>query len=90
LHQGAESIKDINCDIIIAFIEENRSSSITVNKHSIYIEICKQLKEDNVYNKSAIYERIYIYLKKAYFSIRAGTHIGQLLSNDSFQKSDYL
>ena len=39
--------------------------------HLIYIEICKQLKENNEYSKHAIYQRIFKYIKRTNFNIRS-------------------
>ena len=82
LHKGRTPENHNNWDIIETFIITNRKSGIPVSIHLIHLEILKQIYNSEIKIYS-INERIYRFLERANYSIRVGTHIDQILPDDS-------
>ena len=85
LNKGVQPEINIDWIKIKDFIDNNRSLGICVNTHSIFLEICKQMEENVNISKEAVYLRIYRFLERENYSLRIGTHIGQMVPPDSIE-----
>ena len=84
MHRGKQPIEDIEWDTILAYIEENRKKGIPVTTENIFKYILNIYSGHN-FNiiKHALYQRKYRFLKRSNYSIRRGSHIGQILPDNA-------
>ena len=85
IHKGKQPIEDIDWDKISEYIDENRKKGIPVTTENIFQRILNLYSGINFnITKHALYQRIYRFIKRSNYSIRRGSHIGQMLPDNTF------